>query len=180
MKTYQTSPVKYSFLTSKKNIFHIVSDILKNNIDTSVLIPNSCNTDNNIVSKFSTLIYDQYPIVKQNILLNHQNKIGTNKYITLLDNTKTKSQIIIANMFCESKNTYSKRNINYGALAMCMMDINKYCREYNKINSDKKIQIHSPKFGTGFSGGDWKTIANLIDDIWAKHFTTFIYEPNLN
>ena len=38
----------------------------------------------------------------------------------------------------------------------------------------KKVEINSPKFGSGLAGGNWYFINDLIEDIWGD-FNVYIY-----
>jgi hypothetical protein len=149
------------FFISKKDIFYVVDQTLNNTNDITVIIPNAIGLNNSGNSKFSNILYKKFPSIKDNIELS---------------NNQQKNQIICANMFCKHPKNKYNRIIDYGALASCMLQVRTKAKVISN-DTDKKIQIHSPKFGTGFAGGDWKTISNLINDIWARDFTCFIYEP---
>ena len=162
------------FFMSKKDMFYVIDQTVNSN-DTTVIIPNAINTLSQFESKFSNILYKKFPIVKNNIELSNKKKLGSIQCISV-DTNKQKNQTICANMYCKHNKGCYNRMLDYGALASCMLQV----RAQAKIianNTEKKIQIHSPKFGTGFAGGDWKTIANLVNDIWARDFTCFIYEP---
>lgn len=174
----KTKNYNHNFLISKKEIFNTVNESIKSNIDTSIIIPNACSTNIKSISKFSAIAYKKYPILYDNFTLNTIKKLGSTQFINVFQDKKNKNSIIFANMICQTTKPKNDRFINYGALALTMIDISSYCKRFLDINKECKLEIHSPKFGTGFSGGDWKTIANLIDDIWAENFITFIYEPN--
>lgn len=167
---------RHDFFLSRKNIFEICENAIRSTNDTSIFIPHICGMNDN-PSKISRLIYDRYPIVKQNIDVSVNHKIGQNQYVSVLHNKNKQSNIFVANMFCRNQKN-KNRHVNYYALATCMINLQNHCKNYKLANSDQKIEIHSPKIGTGIDGGDWNTIANLIDDIWANYFTVFIYEPN--
>ena len=169
--------VKYvdnRFFMSKKDIFFVVDQTVNSN-DTIVIIPNAIGLNNSGHSKFSNILYQKFPSIKDNIELSNKQQLGNSQYIVVQSN-KQKNQIICANMFCKQNRGKYNRVLDYGALASCMLQVRSRAKNLSN-NTDKKIQIHSPKFGTGFAGGDWRTISNLINDIWARDFTCFIYEP---
>lgn len=165
------------FFISRKNIFTSIREIVQDNTDTAIIVPNVCSTNIKAISKFSALAYKNYPIVYDNFALDAVKKIGSVQFITAYQQNKNKSAIVFANMVCQTAKPINNRTINYGALALCMMNASSYCKNLSK---DYKVQIHSPKFGTGFAGGDWTTISNLINDIWCADFITYIYEPKYN
>jgi hypothetical protein len=173
----------FNFSISKKDIFQYIKDIITNkDNNTTVLVPHVCSINATKTSKFASVAYKHYPIVQQNYTLSKTKKMGTTQFIEAYTNNKTKNSIIFANMICENsinipKNNSRIRLINYGALALCMFDVSAFIRNYLKNNTDHNVQIHAPKFGTGFAGGDWKVIGSLISDIWNNQ-TTYIYEPN--
>jgi len=162
------------FFVSKKDIFFVVDQAISAN-DTVVIIPNAIGLNGTGNSKFSNILYSKFPAIKGNIELSNKQQLGSSQYIVAASNQQ-KNQIICANMFCKHTKGKYNRVIDYGALASCMLQVRTRAKTISS-NTDKKIQIHSPKFGTGFAGGDWRTISNLINDIWARDFTCFIYEP---
>jgi hypothetical protein len=163
------------FFMSKKDIFYVVEQTLNNTNDITVIIPNAIGLNNSGNSKFSNILYKKFPSIKDNIELSNKQQLGSSQYI-VVESNQQKNQIICANMFCKHPKNKYNRIIDYGALASCMLQVRTKAKVISN-DTDKKIQIHSPKFGTGFAGGDWKTISNLINDIWARDFTCFIYEP---
>lgn len=90
-------------------------------------------------------------------------------------NTKNKNlnRIIFANMIC-IKNTKARRKIDYVLLARCMSQIGIYLKNKSKNNENDPVHIFGSKFGTGFWGGNWLFIEQLIQDSW-DGFTTTIY-----
>jgi len=163
------------YFMSKKDIFYVIEQNVNNTNDITVIIPNAIGVTTANNSRFSNILYKKFPIIKDNIDISTNNKLGNIQCIPVSIN-KNKNQIICVNMYCKHSGSKYNRILDYGALASCMLKI----RTQAKIlanNTDKKIQVHAPKFGTGFAGGDWKTISNLINDIWARDFSCFIYEP---
>jgi hypothetical protein len=165
---------KHFFIT-KKDIFFVVEQTVNSSNDTTVIIPNAIGLNNTGNSKFSNILYRKFPAVKDNIDLSNKQKLGNTQYINLQTN-EYKNQIVCVNMFCKHQTGKYDRVLDYGALSSCMLQVRSQARNLMST-TDKKVQIHSPKFGTGFAGGDWRTISNLINDIWARDFTCFIYEP---
>lgn len=171
----------FNFSISKKDIFQYINEIINNkNNNTTIVVPHVCSVNINKTSKFANAAYKHYPIVQQNYTLNNVKKMGTTQFIEAYSNGRTKTSIIFANMICEnsaSKYNPKARLINYGALVLCMFDVSAFIKNYLKNSTDITVQIHAPKFGTGFAGGDWRVIGSLISDIWQNQ-TTYIYEPN--
>lgn len=125
-------------------------------------------------SGFASVIEKNYPIVKANYELSTSYKLGENQFIKI-DSTN-KRNIVFVNMICQNSAKRGKRQLNYLALVKCMASISNYIRNnYSEFDSNK-IEIHSPKFGCGSSGGNWNFISDLIDDIWGD-FSTYVYSP---
>lgn len=168
------------FPTLRQDIFSEVRNVV-NTQDIHVVIPNVCGLDINNQSRFSLSLYDQYPIILENLSLLNAKKLGDNQIIVAYENSNSKSKIIVANMFCNGKkDKITQRIINYGALSACMLHLRAYCKQLTSSDKEHKVQIHSPKIGLGFAGGDWRTISNLIEDIWCYDFGVYIYEPTHN
>jgi hypothetical protein len=166
---------KNNFYTTKRDIFKVIDATFKNSNDITIIIPNIMDINNQDNSKFSNILCERFPEVRMNLNLGSKQKLGTNQYVTLVTN-EHKSQIICANMFCKQPKGKYNRMLDYGALCACMLHLRANAKNITS-NSDKSVQIHSAKFGTGFAGGDWRTISNLVNDIWSRDFTCFIYEP---
>lgn len=156
----------------------MVISAVKSSNDTTVVIPNLCSLDSKYHTKFASLLYNKFPIIQTNLEVSTGHKLGSNHYCDLYQNNSNKNKIICSSMICNADRKSNGRYINYGALAVCMINLNSYCKQYLEKYPDQRIEIHSAKFGTGSAGGDWKTISNLIDDIWCKDYTVYIYEPN--
>lgn len=167
--------IKNNFYKTKKDIFQSIDGTMKNTNDISIIIPNLVSVNIEDSSKFSSLLCKKFPEVEANLNLISKTQLGTNQYIKLITN-KHKSQVVCANMFCKHPKGKYNRMLDYGALSACMLHLRANAKNMAS-NLDKNVQIHSAKFGTGFAGGDWRTISNLINDIWARDFTCFIYEP---
>ena len=172
----KTKRIENKFFLTKKNIFSTTKDVATNS-PTTIIIPNICDINKIPSAKFYTAMLNEYPLLKQSIDMDGSYKLGTNKYVDIYQNSKYKNKIICANLFCVNKNRTGKQ-INYGALAVCMINMYSFCKQILSQSNDYTLQIHSPKFGCGSIGGDWRTIGHLIDDIWANDFTVFIYEPS--
>jgi hypothetical protein len=47
-----------------------------------------------------------------------------------------------------------------------MNQVRSYTKELQKNSENARVEIHSPKFGSGLAGGNWNFIEELIKDIW--------------
>jgi len=52
--------------------------------------------------------------------------------------------------------------IRYGALAMCLSSLSQEARNLSAT-------VHMPRIGTGYAGGNWSVISELIDETLIKH-----------
>jgi hypothetical protein len=142
----------------------------------TVLIPQICCNTGYSESGFAKIIANKFPIIKQNFeMLGKKNVLGKTQNIIVSHDKVCDTTLIISNMVAQSgsKSNKNHRPINYGALCLCMYDIKNFITE-NKKSQTSKIEIHSPKFGTGSSGGNWAFIEELIHDIWTG-IDVFIY-----
>jgi hypothetical protein len=177
----------HSFRLTNHNLFDSVNSVLQSGVNgSSVIIPNICNNIHTFKNGFARKIADVYPAVEDNFQLLGQNFIKTNlghvQFIDIPIKSQYRHKLVVANMLCHNQTVpkYSQRTINYAALTKCMISISSFIRNNidKSISNKPTFQIHSPKFGCGFSGGNWLFISELIDDIWSE-YTTFIYQPTI-
>ena len=174
-----TTTQKYpstTFTTINDNIFNY----LNINNGTNIIIPHVCNNIDLFDAGFAGAIGTKYPIVKQNYHVLGKSFLSKNpgytQFITVEQNKQHGSKLVICNMIAQNGilSSNNKRPINYISLCKAMIGI----KQYIKLNFDKdqKIEIHSPKFGSGLAGGNWNFISCLIDDIWSD-VPVYVYEP---
>jgi len=97
-----------------------------------------------------------------------------------LGNTKTSiasDELYIVNMIAQHGYGESvKPRIRYAALRDCL-------HQLNKITLSKGASVHMPRIGTGYAGGNWSYILELIDEILVRNginvtiYTLPDYEP---
>ena len=84
----------------------------------------------------------------------------TAKSVEMTDENKKKMRqtFTLINMIAQQgvRSRSNPKPIKYDALAKCLSRIPEYAL--------KSQRIIMPKIGTGFAGGDWKTISRLIED----------------
>jgi hypothetical protein len=147
---------------------NVTSIVSNNTTEIDIVIPNISNIDTTIKTNFLRGAIEKFPIIQTTLDIQKYN-LGKNCYIKtqrIMNNN-----IYFCQMFCD-KNSRN-RNINYIHLVNCMVDIRNFCLEI-KRKTEKQIEIHCPKFGTGISGGRWSTISDLMTDCWYG-IPTFIY-----
>lgn len=169
------------FLITNKDIFTCIKTRVSASVNgCTTIVPHVCNNVNLFNSGFASMIMERFPIVKENFhMLGNSAKLGTNQYISVYKNIKNNNEIIFCNMICQNSvyNQNNHRPLNYAALVYSMVEMKHYITKYKHINENIPIEIHCPKFGTGLSGGNWKFIEELIDDVW-KGINTFVYIPS--
>jgi hypothetical protein len=175
MVASKTHKNQFSYHLINDNLFKIISQILSTNIETSIIIPHVCNNVNAFGAGFAEALSDKFPSVKANFHVNGPQKLGHTQFITAESNNSKNNKIIIANMIAQNGllNTKNKRPLHYPSLVKCMYDVNIFCNKIKK-ETEFKVQIHAPKFGSGLAGGNWIFISELIDDIWNSQ-TVFVY-----
>lgn len=161
----------YNFVKNKE-IFKSVTSLVQQK---TIIIPHVCNNVNVFSSGFAAAIAQEFPIVKENFhLLGNKNKLGHTQFIEV--HKYQKHKIIVANMIAQnglmSKN--NTRPLNYFSLANAMNNVSLYANNIMSSIEDEIVEIHSPKFGSGLAGGNWRFIAELINDIW-YNYPVFIY-----
>lgn len=141
-----------------------------------VLLPQCIPHDTNMVSKLTQQLYSKFPEIKANteIFASNPKNYGHTQFVTLSNAyNKNLNQIIFANMIC-TKQKYSQRKIDYILLAKCMSDIAMFVKKQCIQSDNDRIHIMAAKFGTGFLGGNWSFIEQMIHDSW-YNITTTIY-----
>jgi len=146
-----------------------------NNQGYDLLIPQCFDSNIKHLNKLTQNICIYFPELLTNLelFLVDKKNYGYTQFIEC-HNRKNKNlnRIIFANMVC-IKNLKSKRKIDYILLARCMSQISTYIKNQTNTENDP-IHICGAKFGTGFLGGNWSFIEQLIQDSW-DGFTTTIY-----
>jgi hypothetical protein len=164
-------------LIKNRNIFEdIRSRISAEQNGATVIVPHVCNNINAFGAGFAGQVAEFYPEVKANFhMLGQKAKLGHTQFITVKSDKKYGHSIIFANMISQNKllNPKNKRPLNYAALVYCMNQVRSYAKEL-EAKSDYKIEIHSPKFGSGLAGGNWNFISELINDVWYD-LPVFVY-----
>ena len=144
---------------------------------TNVIIPHVCNNANAFGAGFAGYISSRYPHVKENFhLLGNKSKLGYSQFVDIYTNKQTNNKVFIANMISQNGliNKTNKRPLNYFALCNSMNTVSNYAHQLINQDQSTKVEIHSPKFGSGLAGGDWQFISELITDIWS-HIPVYIY-----
>lgn len=75
---------------------------------------------------------------------------------------------------CITQNKYGtdQRYANYGAIQSCIRKISRWMRE-NIEKCDREVAL--PMIGAGLAGGDWPTIAQIIERE-SLHFQPIVYD----
>lgn len=165
----------YIFVKNR-NIFDSINErIASKENGSTVIVPHTCSKINFNVSGFANILGEKYPMAKENFhMLAKDAILGKTQFIEVARNKDYYHSIIIANMICNNSSHKNHRCINYAALCYCMNSVKFKVKQLLNDNEIQRVEIHSPKFGTGSSGGNWKFISELIDDIWSN-ITTYIY-----
>lgn len=161
-----------------KDLFSIAEDRIKSGYTgATVIVPHVCNNINLFGAGFAAYVASTFPNVKENFhMLGNKSKLGKTQFVVCDNNNEYKHNLVVANMIAQN-GTISKSNprpLNYAALVYCMSEVNSYIKELKNINESAKVEIHTPKFGSGLAGGDWAFIEQLINDIWLEH-SLFVY-----
>lgn len=159
---------------------HVKSLVRAGNNGTSIIVPHVCNNVNAFGAGFAGAVAGYYPEVKENYhLLGSSflsNNLGYVQFVDVYKDQKFGHKLIFANMIAQNGliNKNNQRPLNYLALVKSMVSVGKYIQQ--NFDSENRVQIHAPKFGSGLGGGNWLFIEELIKDIWVN-IPTFIYSP---
>ena len=161
----------------KNNSYTIIKnqDILNFSTDrtsaSNIIIPHVCNNVNAFGAGFAGYLSSRYPHTKENFhLLGNKAKLGYVQFIDVFHNKTTDNRVIVANMIAQNNliSHDNPRPLNYFALCSCMNSVRNNIREMIDKDPSTSVEIHSPKFGSGLAGGDWRFITNLVEDIWSN------------
>lgn len=171
-------------ISKHKTSFILIKDNLFNHIDihsgTNIIIPHVCNNVDLFDAGFAGLISKKYPIAKQNYHMLGKSFLtknsGYTQSVVVEQNRQHGSKLIISNMIAQDGviSSSNKRPLNYASLCKSMIGVKQYIKQ--NFDMDQKIEIHSPKFGSGLAGGNWNFISLLIEDIWGD-IPVYVYEP---
>jgi hypothetical protein len=169
---------------SKKDIFQSAKLIVKSKeLGSNVIIPHVCNNIDSFGAGFAASVSKEYPDIKHNYHLLGRKFLKEHPgYVQFIDVEYEKQynrRLIVANMIAQNglRSPSNPRPLNYAYLTKSMLDIKKFILA--NFNSENPVEIHCPKFGSGLSGGNWKFIENLIEDIWGE-YKVVVYEFTSN
>jgi hypothetical protein len=183
----QTLNKNNKYITIYGDIFeNAFRRINEKNVGSSVIIPHVCNNVDLFGAGFAAKVAEQFPSVKENYHMLGKtflkNNLGHSQFIKVFEEPKYKHKLYIVNMIAQNgiKNNSNPRPLNYAALVKCMININQFISQNQDFSTKtEQVEIHSPKFGSGLSGGNWNFISDLIEDIWNK-YSVFVYEHRYN
>lgn len=140
--------------------------------ETPIIIPHICNDEGKWGAGVSGSIGKAFPETEKQYRSLERYILGT------VDVIKVGENLFVANMIAQhsigSKDTYVtyepeksplhlyRAPIRYEALAKCMRLVRNFCF----ADAKPWCSVHAPRFGTALSGGNWETIASLINEIW--------------
>jgi hypothetical protein len=163
------------------NLFNVVEqNIHTGHNGANIIVPHVCNNVDTFGAGFTSGIAKYYPVVKENyhMLGSHflKNNLGYTQFVEVAKDNKYGYKLIFANMIAQNGiiSKLNTRPLNYYALVKSMASVKFYIQQ-NFKTKDNPVQIHSPKFGSGLAGGDWRLIEELIKDIW-NNIPVFIYD----
>ena len=126
-----------------------------------VLIPHCCNNLGVMGAGVALSLKKKWQGV-EDIYKMSSYSLGDVSYYTHVNNLN-QVETVVANMIGQEglvSNTNSKP-VKYWALAEAMNKIATFCDATSLGNPDKKVVIHTPKFGSDLAGGNWKFIFEL-------------------
>lgn len=142
----------------------------------TVIVPHTCTKSQFLCSGFASILNNKFPMVKQNFdMLSNDAVLGKTQFVEVARNKQYNHTIIVANMISDhNHDSYNSRCVNYAALCYCMNSVKFKIKQLNSDPDIQRTEIHCPRFGVGSSGGNWKFISELIEDIW-PNINTYVY-----
>ena len=108
-----------------------------------------------------------------------RNNFGHAQIIEIPVKNKYGYKLMFANMIAQNglPDKNHRRCLNYQALVKSMTLVGQFIKNFQAQSENQKIEIHTPKFGSGIAGGNWNFISDLIEDIWGN-YDVFVYTYN--
>lgn len=161
-----------NLVSSKKDIFKTAKDAINaKQLGYSVIVPHVCNNINLFGAGFAKTVADHYPDVKTNYHLLGKNFLlrnpGYTQFVDVDREPTYNRRLIFANMIAQNgiRSEKNPRPLNYAYLVKSMVSVKKFILD--NFNSENKVKIFAPKFGSRLAGGNWSFITCLIEDIWS-------------
>lgn len=142
--------------------------------EVTIVIPQCCNDIKLDRSGFIIPLFKAFPEAKleyhkmSNIELGDVSEAWIERKNVQLNNPK----YLIYNMIAQKgiKSESNPKPIKYAALVTCMEYV-KNCLDYLE---NRKIEIHTCRFGSDRANGNFEFIKELIEEIW-EEYPTYIY-----
>lgn len=174
--------LRRSFAVSHDNLLARANQqISAGHIGSSVIIPNICHDIAVFDYGIGKMISEVFPLVKENFSILPNTKLigyaGHVQYCNVKQDKKYRNCIIVANIIHPILSKKRKRILNYGILIKAMQDISSHIQKIKK-DTDTTPIILTNKIGTGYYGGNWSFISDIIDDVWPNISVTVFPECN--
>lgn len=180
MNSRTISKSNTNIVYSNKDLFSVITDrVSAGNNGCTVFVPHVCNNIDLFGAGFAAQVAKNYPSVKTDYHLLGKsflkNNLGYSQILKVYEDPKFRHKLYFVNMVSQNgvRSANNPRPLHYGALVKSMSQLTQYI--YNNTgfaHKTEKIEIHSPKFGSGLAGGNWDFIQDIIDDIWGRFFVT--------
>lgn len=140
-----------------------------------VIIPNVTSVRNFLCSDFSHLVDKEYKHINEEYKCNRDKKLGKVYWNKIIDNKKTNSFVLLANIVCYNE-LKKYRKINYVALTSGLMKI-KNKADSIKINEPNiNISIKMPLIAKSKTGANWFFISEILTDIYDQNDKLEVYK----
>jgi hypothetical protein len=183
MTIQKRNPENYRLtLIRNKTFLQNVFDTYSNAKNAYIIIPNLCNNSGTFSGPINAILKENFPASHLNYQLLTKKFLSDNSgYCQIVEckyDKKKNNKIFVANMIAQD--TYRpldpKRTLNYFYLMKAMYNIGVFIdKNIKETEGDVLFEIHSPKFGTGFPGGKWELIKDLMEDVW-KYRNVHVYQ----
>lgn len=180
MPTLIKSSIQYD---KKHDMFDVIDKTINSgHLGSSVIIPNICNIkSNNFHNGYATKFASYFPEALKNyqILSNNDKQLG---YCQIFETKASKDKnhphkVYVANMMCQTgfnSRSSTKRNINYSAMAMCLLKINHFIKNHLPKEESESCSIHTHKYLINYLGSDGKFVSYLLEDTIKKNITIYL------
>jgi hypothetical protein len=137
----------------KNEIRYVCGDLFKLAPKKNILIPHVCNNARAWGAGFVLPLAKHYPQSRNFYMQAERLTLGETQFVACVGG------VYVANMVAQTLS--GERPLRYNSLAKCMDEVAHFMVDYTNISC-----IHAPAFGSALAGGNWKFIAELIEDCW--------------
>lgn len=143
----------------------------------SAIIVHGCNARGAFNSGIARVIREQLPFAYEAYAaVFHQRKLQLGEVIWAVSIVTDLPPKIVGNAITQADfGNEPKRYVDYDAVRSAMQAVDLFVQQTTIEAIPRPITVAMPRIGSGLGGGDWATIAQIIEQE-AQHFTPIVYQ----